>query len=342
MDILIKSFNRPFYLDRCISSIYRWVEGKYNIKVLDDGTPGKYLNKIQKKYPEITIVKSENYTEKEKAIEENLHEGKEINGFKIPTRLWTQAVREASPYFIITEDDVWFTKKINVDSLEKIMTKENISLLKLGWLGNTTLSDGCTHYKINSDITAVHPNLFTAPFFIMNGFFFNKFKFFSLLYKLGLVTNETKSKYWVLNSILMGMYKKEYWLEIWKNANGKVDEKQQLLNASMYYRKHKKNRTLIAQLTTEAMKTTFISSATNSYHSYGYKFDVNRFNHIINEKWNNDEFDPLENFPKDFSERYISSFLDDAKNEKATSSEWKKWAEKFKAQYRDQGCEVDE
>jgi GR25 family glycosyltransferase involved in LPS biosynthesis len=318
------------------------VEGIYTIKVMDDGTPERYLTKIQEKYPKVIITRSENYNEKRNAIEENLQNGKEINGFKIPTQLWIQSVKEASPYFIITEDDVWFTERINVTKLEKTMNEENISLVKLGWLGNTSPFGDFEHHRITSDITVVYPKLFTAPRFVMSWFFFNTFKFFSLLYRLGLVTNHTKGKYWVLNSILMGMYKKEYWLEIWKNADGKVDEKRQLLNASLYYRKHKKDKNLIAQLNTEAMKTSFISSATNSYHSFEDNFDMNQFNHIINEKWYNNEFDPLENFPKDFSQKYISFFLDEVKNERATSSEWKKFTEKFKSQYRNQGCLIDD
>ena len=55
-DIFIKSFNRAFDLDRCISSIYQNVSGDFRIKVLDDGTPKKYLDKIRKKYPDIPIM----------------------------------------------------------------------------------------------------------------------------------------------------------------------------------------------------------------------------------------------------------------------------------------------
>jgi len=47
IDILIKSFNRPYYLDRCLYSIYKFVKKTdFNIVVLDDGTPEKYLQKI--------------------------------------------------------------------------------------------------------------------------------------------------------------------------------------------------------------------------------------------------------------------------------------------------------
>ncbi len=43
MEIFIKSFNRPFYLDRCLQSIENFVEGDFCIKVHDEGTPETYL-----------------------------------------------------------------------------------------------------------------------------------------------------------------------------------------------------------------------------------------------------------------------------------------------------------
>jgi glycosyltransferase involved in cell wall biosynthesis len=136
MDIIIKSFNRPFYLDRCIKSIYQNVSGDFKIKVLDDGTPQKYLDKIREKYPEAEILLSDSYISKVKAIEENIISGKPINGFEIPTKFWYNNVKNSSEYVIVTEDDVWFTQSINLDQLTKDAQKFDIHLLKLGWLGN--------------------------------------------------------------------------------------------------------------------------------------------------------------------------------------------------------------
>ncbi|RZM21994.1 MAG: hypothetical protein EOO88_30815 [Pedobacter sp.] len=116
-DIFIKSFNRAFYLDRCIASIYKNITGNFTIKILDDGTPKKYLDKIQAKYPEVEISLSNSYEEKTMAIAENLISGKPINGFDIPTKFWYNNVEKASKYVIVTEDDVWFTQAVNVDQL---------------------------------------------------------------------------------------------------------------------------------------------------------------------------------------------------------------------------------
>ena len=338
VNIFIKSFNRPFYLDRCLQSIENFVEGNFWVKVLDDGTPEKYLQKIKEKHPKVEIITSKNYQNKIAAIEENLKSGKEIDGFSIPTDLWYSAAKNASEYFIMTEDDVWFTQKINVNALQETCKQNKISLLKLGWLGNNKDDEWTVISEISEVINRVHPkDLLLFPEFINDLFFYNKFKFFTILYKLGVVDNTTKRKYWALNSILMGFWEKEYWLHIWKDAKGKVDEKQQLRNASNFYKKNRNNPNFLAKLNSEVMKTTFQSSATNSYHQYGDDFDVNYFNHLINEAWYNGAFDEMQNFPKDFSLEYFEKFLDSKINKIA----FKNWVSKFKSQYRNLGCKVD-
>lgn len=334
ISILIKSFNRPFYLDRCLNSMIRFVEGGFQIKVLDDGTPEKYLNKIQKQYPEIEILKSKNYIQKSKLVEERSG----INGFEIPTDLWRNAVANSSEFILMIEDDVWFTDKIHLAQIASEMNEYKVDLVKLGWLGNHADDQFLEIKSISESLNFTIPQkLFTANQFVMDLFMYNKFKFFTILYKLGWVDNQTKRKYWALNSILMGLYRKDYWLYIWKDAQGKVDEKQQLRNAAVWYHRHRKNKNLIARTKKEFLKTTFQSSATNSYHQYGFDFDVNHFNYLINETWYKDKFDVMQNFPKDFSPDYLAQFFD----EKIKKEEFHKWIEKFKQQYRNLGAEVD-
>ena len=85
------------------------------------------------------------------------------------------------------------------------------------------------------------------------------------------------------------------------------------------------------------MKTTFQSSATNSYHEYGFDFDVNVFNHLISEAWYKENFDVMQNFPKDFSTDYLEQFIE----HKINTAEFRKWVERFKNQYRNLGCEIE-
>ncbi|MDY3548054.1 glycosyltransferase family 2 protein [Riemerella anatipestifer] len=338
MDIYIKSFNRAYYLDRCLSSIKINLKGEYSVTVLDDGTPKKYLDKIKEKYPYVNIKTSKSYSQKVKAVEDNILFGKDIDGFSIPTDLWIEAVETGANYCIVTEDDVWFTETIDVDDLLTEVEKNNINLLKLGWLSNFKDDEYLQIGKINEGINFNIPkDLFLGSKWLMDIFFYNRYKFFSIAYRFGIFDNYTKRKYWSLNSILMGLWKKEYWLEVWKDAKGKVDEKQQLRNAAAYYNKHKNNPNFIARLSKEAMKTTFQSSATNSYHEYGFKVDINYINYLLNEAWYNGILDSMQNYPNDFSVEYIETFFDN----KVDKNEYRKWVEQFKNQYRNLGCSID-
>lgn len=337
--IYIKSFNRPYYLDRCLSSIEKFVKGNYKIIVLDDGTPEKYLNKIVEKHPQITIQKSDQYQEKVRAIQENLESGKEINGFQIPISLWKNAVKLGSEYFIMTEDDVWFTEEINVDTLAKEMSFHRLVLIKLGWISERPIRSKLQ--PISESVLGIDLSVFTAPKWFMKYFFFqNKWKVYSLLYRLGWVDNFTKLEYWSMNALLMGMFQKDYWLAVWETLENKVDEQEQLINAIEWYRSNKK-KYLFAKLDYKMMNTTYITSATNSYHKYGEDFDVNQFNAIMNEEWYRGNLNSLDNFPKDIRESTYYTILEQKQNLKALPENWKKWAEKFKDQYRRQMVDVD-
>ena len=340
--IIIKSFNRPYYLDRCLQSIFRNVSGNFEIKVLDDGTPKRYLDVIKSKYPNVKIIVSNQYQDKIHAIDDNITNGKKIDGFTIPTDLWYNEVKSSSDYVLVTEDDVWFTKEINLDDISSEMKRQKVTLTKLGWLGSVSDDKFVKVTSITTNLNAIYPQkLFTSNEFVMDLFMYNKFKLFSILYRLGIVDHKTKGKYWSLNSILMGFYQKEYWLHIWKDVKGKVDEKQQLRNAATWFNKNKANKNIIAKTTAEVLKTTFQSSATGSYHEYGNNFDVNRMNHILNEAWLKDKFDVMENYPKDFSDAYIQKFLEQENHPDAQYVEWVKWADKFRQQYRNLGAEVE-
>ncbi len=333
--ILIKSFNRAFYLERCIKSIQQNVLGNYQIIVLDDGTPEKYLKKVQQNFPEIIIKKSLQYNDKVKAIEENLKLGKEINGFKIPTDLWIEAAENASEYFIMTEDDVWFTNKINLDEITDELQQNNIQLLKLGWLGNKNLSS--KHQKISEKINREIPKLITTTQPFLNWIFQNKYKSYSILKKLNIVKPNAFYDYYALNSIAMGFYNKNYWLAIWQDFNNEVNEKKQLLSAISYYKK-RKHQNFLARFHQEILKTTFSSSATNSYHKYNIDLNINKVNHFLNEEWFSGNLDSMQNFPMDFSDNAIISLLQKNNFSDLEIENWKLWVKKFKQQYQEIGC----
>jgi len=121
ISILIKSFFRPYLLDRCLYSIIKNVTGDYHIVVLDDGTPDEYINKIKEKYPQIQIVNSFYRKEKIEKIEKHLSGDKKYYDVRIPSSLWWDEINNSSDFLIFTEDDVWFTKPFNLKIHEGFM-----------------------------------------------------------------------------------------------------------------------------------------------------------------------------------------------------------------------------
>lgn len=331
--ILIKSFNRPHYLDRCLISIQKNVSGKFHIKIIDDGTPEKYLELIQKKHSGIEIIQTERYTEKSLQIQNQ----DKVSGI-IPSRDWYEAVENSAEYVLVIEDDVWFTDPININELSDEMENMQIFLLKLGW--NSMPLNSQQLEKIHDSFLRRKVNLFSLNSTIIDWLFADKFRVYTILKKLKMISPSEFYKYYLFISISSGIHRKEYWLKTWENLDSSVNEKQQIKNAINFY---KKNKTLnfIAHYKKELIKTTYKSSATNSFHEYGFQFDVFKFNQILNEAWFDDKLDPMENYPKDFSDEYIQSFLEKANHPDAQYSEWKKWADKFKEQYRNLGAEIE-
>lgn len=326
--ILIKSFNRSYYLDRCLQSIEMHVKGNYEIVVIDDGTPQKYLKKIQQKYTEIQILYTEKYEEKSTQLS-----AQKTLTHSIPSKDWYDAVKKSANYVLIIEDDVWFTSTINLDDAQKEMVENEVYLLKLGWNG---IENNFAQKKISNLLNVEKFKIFTLNNQLINYLFANKFKTYSILKNTGLIDKNEFLKYYHFISISSGIHKKEYWLETWKDIGDKINEKQQIKNAIAYFKKHRTNN-FISKFNQEIIKTTFKSSATNSGHNYGIHLDIHHVNYLLNEAWLNGKFESMQNFPKDFTLNYFELFFD----EKIDKNEFRKWVEKFKQQYRNLGAQVD-
>ncbi|HSD06125.1 glycosyltransferase family 2 protein [Flavobacterium sp.] len=337
MDIIIKSFNRPYYLDRCIQSIRRFVvHSDYRIIILDDGTPDKYLKKISEKHSDITILKSDLYDVKVFAIE---NDSQNIN-VKVPIDLWINAAKKASEYFVLLEDDIWFTDYIALNDLEISLRKDNVQMLKLFWLGNSKLqSDRIV--KEESFFSIYEPDLYTRnPLLYKLFFVYYKFKIRKTLSFLNIYTKTRALNYYSIYSVAGVVFRQEYFLSLWKNHTNRIDEGLQLFNAVQFLNKNK--NAAFGRTNKEVVKTSFLSAATNQHKNYeNVSLNMFVFNKIINEAWYEGELDVMNNFPKDLNPESIQKILRDKNAVDASEGEWKKWAEQFKQQYTSFGCIID-
>jgi hypothetical protein len=339
MDILIKSFNRPYYLERCLFSIQKYVKNNTGkIVVLDDGTPQIYLDKIAKLYPDIEIHKSEFYEEKQKLTVA----GTQPNNYVIPINLWLNASKSATENFILLEDDTWFIEDVDVVQIENDVHDNNVLITKLFWLGNPKLNQNKEEVFYNN-LVFLKPKLFSIIPFIYYFIFykFNKYKIRKTLRFFKINTEERRLAYYTIYAVAGMIFNKNYYAKLWDNHSNNVDEGLQMFNAVKHYFRYK-SANKYARYKHEILRTGFVSSATNQHkENYRGNIDMFVFNKILNESWYNDKLDALKSLPYDIEQQQIKSILEESKNELVGFSNWLLWYNDFKNEYKSIGCIID-
>lgn len=335
MDIIIKSFNRVYLLDRCISSIYEFIQnfdGK--IVVIDDGTPKKYLDKLSLKYPDVVIEKTDFYE-----VKSNYIEGKqELFEKRIPIDSWLKTVRDSSDYFLLIEDDMCVTKTVDWNNLKNFIGVEKPLLLKLFWLGNNSLI--ASNKEQNKDNYVVYePKLISKSLFVFKLFSFDRFKFRLFTEFIGLYSLQNKLNYYAIYSVAGAIFKKAYFLNLWNDNDGHVNEDLQLGNALRYIKKQ--NKSCFARFKDETLMTSFISSATNFSRDYDKEFDMFAFNKILNDAWHDNLISFNRDYSSDISVQIIEKELTSMDISSVFIEKWKVWVESFKNQYKNLGCLVN-
>lgn len=329
MDIYIKSFNRAYLLHRTIASIYHYLNGfDGRIVVLDDGTPQKYLDKIVELFPDIQIEKSSYYEQKSKDISLN-----KVPEKVIPADFWRDEVLKGSEYFILLEDDMWFTQPINYKDFTKDVYDLKMDMIKFLWLKNTNLiSDNIIQKTAYFNI--VKPKVLTKNPFLFDAVFrTNKFKLGSLVTKL-LNHKLELLKYYHLYMVAGGVFSKRYYHACWKSNQNNVDE---LDNISKVL--HKINSFNLGNTKNEILKTTIKFTASDiQKEKFGNSLDVFKFNYILNEAWYNSQSIEYFNFTNDISDEWIKNCCT---NSDIKFEVWQNWYSDIKKNYELMGCNLD-
>ncbi len=325
MDIVIKSFFRPYYLERCLRSIALKVTGNYKITVLDDGTPDKYLNEIQLRFPDIKIIKSQQYDIKVALIAQHLSAGSKYDNREIPVALWKSFISGCSEYFLLLEEDAWITDPISIDSIQQVMRDNDLLIVKLGWNGNQKLVNG-KKKQVSFGIEELIIDLPVIPYFVLKPYFKDTLRVRSVLNRLGWSTSKFTVPYYKLYTVTSAIFNKAYWQYVWMDAESKVDEPSQLLRAVQWRKEVGAGR--YGKTTDEHIATSFITSSFNSFKNN--QFDMIRLNAILNDAWLKNEFDSLLNFPKDYDVKLLQQIVVKRNDSLCTVSEWNSWIKLFK------------
>lgn len=332
MDIIIKSFNRAYYLDRCLKSIQQFVKGfEGKVLIIDDGTPKKYLQIIQAQYPFVKIIPTKNYLQKSIKLESyqfNLEK-------QIPVTDWSRAVASASDYVLVLEEDFWFTKEINLAETEQTCKAENIALLKMFWLQNDVLING-KNQKTIDDVIVYEPNVVTKNSVVYQLIFAKHNKLLRKIFTaFGLYSKQKELNYYSLYSVAGAIFKRDYFLHIWNNASENVNEKEQIAKSLDFLNHYKSS---LARTKEEPLMSGFISSSFEKMN--GNEFSMHDFNVTLNEYWskNHDKF--RADFNEDISIEFIKLVLLENRKTENYISEWLNWVANFKESYRKIGCQV--
>jgi hypothetical protein len=335
MDVFIKSFNRPYYLERCLRSLQSNLQGDFNITVLDDGTPLKYLEKIKAQLPSIKILRSNFAALKEEAISKHLKEEENFSLKKIPSQFWLENISKGSDIFLLMEEDAWMTGKLTLQETLEQIRKNNIVSLKLFWCENDHIVKG-KKTSLSDDLEVITPSVLSNST-LANLLLNRKLRIRSAISRSANLTKELILPYYALYTVSSAFFDKKFWTSLWKDSSDVVNEDQQLLKALKWYRSHPESR--YAKSKIEKISTSYLTASYNTFQKID--FDFIRFNHVLNEAWISGDLDASQNLPGDFEVRYLEKFIGDTKTKDLNADNWRRWITTFQTQFREQGCKID-
>jgi hypothetical protein len=316
MEIFIKAFNRAFCLERCLRTIERFVSGASRITVLDDGTPARYLDRIQKLFPGVQIVQSPHGELKIRLVADGTYDEKLPDselakiGLVNPAAFWCSEIAKCgSSYVCVLEEDVWFVRAIALDMVESNLVTNGALLFNMS--RNAVLAGwgkvlAVRRVPIDANVTLEYytPRIVTA------------LDWFQLF---------TPSQ---------AVYKTDYYTNAFSSPDYNFTTRSQFDRSLEYLKRMTKpaafafaaERLVANGLSTTSRKNTFT----------GRVFDPYPFNRAMNEAWLSGQLDSNADLPLDFSEgRLLAALESHMTREQAL--EWKTWKDGFFAYYRNMG-----
>jgi hypothetical protein len=341
LNIVIKSFNRPYLLEYTILSVQKYVLGKFKIIIVDDGTPEIYLDAIIKKYPFVEITKSKYYSEKSNRILNYTPPNKPIfSKILLPHSDWTEAVNKSN-YTLVLEDDQFFINTFDSEKFLEVCNTYNIKLFNLN-LGNADLNTlniipsiqlndiviysgenilpSCKKFVTKTDMK-ISSRIKRKLYNVLNNKYYDiEYKEIITLYSLFIVSGV--------------IYNKKYWNDCHIDNKDELNEYKQLFYAS---KDNIKNKGLgqYAILKKSVVKTN-LDNTTLSYNR-DTKLDTTYFNIIMNKLWfsGNKEYFNTERW--ELNREFVFNFLKEINSEFCAPDEWIKYMNNFYATYKDLG-----
>lgn len=308
MDVLVKSFNRAYCLDRCLFSLGRHARRIRSIRVLDAGTPEKYLGEIERRHPRVEIVRSEDHAELSARVEV-YRAGDPPVAWEPPWAFWRSGAETASPRFLLLEDGQWLAGDVD-----------------LGVLGQLMKARGCVLVRLRDGRPESGSGTPFAPGLCRMRPWYLKSRFHTLVFRAllsrWLDPERRRAAQAAALSIHSGVFDRAFWLEA---AAGPGDTPE--IRAARWAFRHP--GALFAHAAIPLMAETRCSPGGIRPRQCPGGPDMLLFDKLLNESWFADRFDACAGLPDDFSRDRIAAILDEAREPGCTPEKWALWLDQF-------------
>lgn len=341
MDIMIRTMNRPYCLDRCLRSLQKRVSGVGRIVVVDDGTPQPYIDELVTRWPDIHVEKSPNWEVKSELCATGGLGRQQMfeTARQLPVGSWIRVARTLSDPFMLLEDDLWFVQDLDLDELESTMHRERLAMARLGTFGQSRTFPSPSPLAGPLGLEESHPRYleWSRRFRPARTVFATKpsgGRSSRLAWKyarrLGAVGPDHWYHLWGIFSDSGSAFDKQYWLNVWNEDDSEVNESVQLDAALTWASEHPDAR--FARFTQDRVRTTYVSCATGRrWPDIGC--DMYVFNRVMNEAWLRGEFDAELDLESEYDADSIVERLREADDENCAPEAWQEWNRRMVAQY---------
>lgn len=302
INIYIKSFNRPFYLDRCIRSVKFNVTGHSKIIVLDDGTPSTFIERIRQLHPDVEIRSSGADDGKVELLrQEKFQEIERL--YPSALDFWTREVKsDSNRYCLILEDDAWIVRRLDLSPLVQNLESNEVVICKLWWSNHVHKTT--ERYSCSSGPTI---------------------EYFDPIYD----SSKGASSIWI---VAFALFRRDYWLNCVSKARRLADERSQLVAASDFANRHSTVRFAKTEKRVVHQGWMIPARSTSEYYDRGLVQHL--YMDALNEAWAAGRLDSSEGYPFDFSKPAVLSVLREALPENAVRV-WEEWHEREIKYYYD-------
>ncbi|MGD9920016.1 MAG: hypothetical protein AB7V13_01050 [Pseudorhodoplanes sp.] len=292
INIYIKSFNRPFYLDRCIRSVKFNVTGYRKIIVLDDGTLAAHLDRIRQLHPDVEIRCSGADDGKVELLRREKFDEIARRYPSAPEFWMRELAGDSNAYCMVLEDDVWIVRRLNLATLMQNLEQNEAIICKMWW-------DPRTHNVTSCFECPTGPSL--------------------EYYDASCDTLSDAYSIWI---VAFAVFRRDYWLNCVSAARRLADERSQLIAACEFANSHSSVR--FAKTRSRSVYQGWIIPARSTPEYYEKGLVQHVYMDALNHAWTAGRLDPTEGYPFDFSRTAILDVLSQRLPE-ATVRIWDEW-----------------